>query len=187
VSDRWRAISSPGLSDESPCLSEASSGVRGSQSCLSSVPGAYGLLFDIGHDIVVPTGRLGSLKYSAGWYTYIGSALGGLSGRVGHHLRADKRLHWHIDRLLQYGGVDAVVVTETSQRVECDLACFMVERFEVIPRFGSSDCRCRGHLFYSRSRSHLLEAMLEAVKLVGCQPKVIPRSSLPIGTEHQQP
>jgi Uri superfamily endonuclease len=166
------------LSNRSQCLSGASSGVPESKFNLSSVPGAYGLLFEIGHDIVVPTGRLGSLKYSAGWYTYIGSAMGGISGRVGRHLRADKRLHWHIDWLLPHGEIDAVVIAETSQRVECDLACFMMEGFEVIRRFGSSDCRCRGHLFYGKSHSCLLEATLRAVEVAGCQPKVIPRSLL---------
>ena len=156
----------------------ASSGVLESEINLSSVLGAYGLLCEIDHDIIVPTGRLGSLKHSAGWYTYIGSAVGEISGHVGRHLRADKRLHWHIDWLLPHEEVEAVVIAETSQRVECDLACFMVEGFEVIPRLGSSDCRRRGYLFYGKSYSCLFEATLKAEEVAGCQPKGILRSLL---------
>jgi hypothetical protein len=66
--------------------------------------------------------------------------------------------------------LSAVVAAETHQRVECLLAAFLAQRFHVVHRFGSSDCRCAGHLFWSEVRAPLLDAMLEAVREVGCSP-----------------
>ncbi len=133
--------------------------------------GAYGALFEISKQLAVPTGRLGARTYPAGWYAYIGSALGGISGRIRHHLRArHKRPHWHIDSLLPHGEMSAIVVAETRRRVECLLAAFLAQRFHVVHRFGSSDCRCAGHLFWSEARAPLLDALLEAVQDVGCTP-----------------
>ncbi len=132
--------------------------------------GVYGILFEISQQLAVPTGRLGERAYAAGWYAYIGSALGGISGRIGHHLRTHERPRWHIDHLLPHGEVSAVVVAETHRRVECLLAAFLAQRFDVVHRFGSSDCRCAGHLFWSEARASLLDAILEAVREVGCSP-----------------
>lgn len=137
--------------------------------------GVYGLLFEISRQLAVPTGRLGVRTYPVGWYAYIGSALGGISGRIRHHLRTHKRPHWHIDYLLPHGELSAIVVAETHQRVECLLAAFLAQRFRVVHRFGSSDCGCAGHLFWSEARAPLLDAMLEAVQEVGCSPKKISR------------
>ncbi len=132
--------------------------------------GVYGVLFEISQQLAVPTGRLGVRTYPVGWYAYIGSAMGGISGRIRHHLRTHKRPRWHIDYLLPHGEVSEVVVAETHRRVECLLAAFLAQRFQVVQRFGSSDCRCAGHLFWSEARAPLLDAMLEAVKEAGCSP-----------------
>ncbi len=132
--------------------------------------GVYGVLFEISQQLAVPTGRLGVRTYPMGWYAYIGSAMGGISGRIRHHLRTHERPRWHIDYLLPHGDVSAVVVAETRQRMECLLAAFLAKRFHVVHRFGSSDCRCAGHLFWSEVRAPLLDAILEAVQEVGCSP-----------------
>ena len=109
--------------------------------------------------------------YQAGWYAYIGSAIGGISGRFKHHLGDHHaKPRWHIDYLLPHGELSAVVVAETRRRVECLLAGFLARRFQVVRRFGSSDCRCAGHLFWSEARAPLLDSMLEAVREVGCSP-----------------
>ena len=136
-------------------------------------PGAYGLLIEFRRDMTIPTGRLGAREYRRGWYVYVGSALRGISGRLQHHLRRRKRARWHIDYLLAHGELAAVVTAETRERVECAVASLLAERFEVTPRFGSSDCHCPGHLFRSRTRAALLIATVHAARSLGCHTRVI--------------
>ncbi len=136
-------------------------------------PGAYGLLIEIARNLTIPTGRLGSREYTRGWYVYVGSALRGISGRLHHHLRRRERARWHIDYLLANSELAAVVIAETRERVECALAGFLAERFEITPRFGSSDCRCPGHLFRSRTRAAILDATVHAALSLGCHTRVV--------------
>ena len=136
--------------------------------------GAYFVLFELPDDTVVTSGRLGTRTFSAGWYAYVGSARRGISGRVGHHLRSPKRRpRWHIDYLLPHGEPAAVVAAETDRDVECLLAGLLGSSFDVIPRFGSSDCRCPGHLFRSEFYESLLCATQAATRSVGCAPKIV--------------
>ncbi len=136
-------------------------------------PGAYGLLIELAKNLTIPTGRLGAREYTRGWYVYIGSAMRGISGRLQHHLRRRKRAHWHVDYLLAHGGLEAVVAAKTHDRVECALARLLAERFEVVPRFGSSGCHCSGHLFHSRTGAALLNATVHAARSLGCHTRVI--------------
>ena len=117
--------------------------------------GVYVLVIEVPAACVVDVGRLGRSTFPAGWYLYVGSALGGLAGRVGRHLRAEKRLHWHVDHLLPHGWVREVWyrVAGTPEGAgtasECAIAADLTalpgaERWP--PRFGASDCRCGGHL-----------------------------------------
>lgn len=134
-----------------------------------SLPGAYVLLFKLDCEATILTGRLGLTSYPAGWYAYVGSALGSLRGRIGHHLRSHKRPYWHIDYVLPHGTLSAIVATQTSQRLECRLAAFLARRFPVVRRFGSSDCRCRGHLFRCEAWEPLVDSVLEAMGAACCR------------------
>ena len=87
--------------------------------------GAYGVLFQLERDVTLATGRLGEISYPRGWYVYLGSAMGGISGRLKHHLGPHTRIFWHIDYILPKGKPVAVVVGETDQRVECQLASYL--------------------------------------------------------------
>lgn len=99
---------------------------------------------------------------------YVGSAMGsgGLKARVERHLSDNKKVHWHIDHLLMAKGgkekskkrgnegkrvatVRNVYVIPTGEQVECEAAGRLLEQFEVVGRFGSTDCGCSGHLFHS--------------------------------------
>jgi Uri superfamily endonuclease len=84
-------------------------------------PGAYGVLFKLDRDFTLATSRLGEIFYPRGWYVYVGSAMGGISGRLKHHLGPHTRIFWHIDYILPQGNLISVVVGETDQRVECQL------------------------------------------------------------------
>ena len=68
---------------------------------LPAAPGSYVLLITVAAPLTIHAGRLGAIALSPGTYAYTGSALGpgGLRARVGRHLRAEKRPHWHIDAL----------------------------------------------------------------------------------------
>jgi len=116
-------------------------------------PGTYILIFsNTSAEVVV--GSLGALAFSSGYHVYVGSALGpGGLARVSRHIRLsrlrDKNPRWHIDYLLTDDRFSLIQVycEHTSDRLECPLARDL--DMQVIPGFGSSDCSCPGHLFYS--------------------------------------
>lgn len=69
--------------------------------------------------------------------------------RLHRHLREDKKLHWHIDYLLREARITGILVYGAATRAECRIAEIIGKKYPVIAGFGSSDCRCPGHLFYS--------------------------------------
>jgi len=82
---------------------------------------------------------------------YVGSALGpgGLRARLARHASPSPRKHWHIDFLLPHARVTGALVVESPERIECALASWLAELADsCVPGFGSSDCRCEGHLFF---------------------------------------
>lgn len=118
-------------------------------------PGIYVLVLS-GGEKAVTVGSLGTITFPAGWYCYVGSALGpGGLARVVRHIRVAEsgvfRPHWHIDHLLKNPAFRLVQVwcAKTEKRLECHLAREI--QLQVITGFGSSDCTCPGHLFYSPS------------------------------------
>ena len=111
--------------------------------------GTYVLVITLGSDLTTEVGALGTLSFPAGVYLYTGSALGGLDQRVSRHIRHEKTVKWHIDRLTV--AADSVVAYESYPDYvpECELAsmagdCGMVPS---VDGFGCSDCSCRTHLF----------------------------------------
>lgn len=112
--------------------------------------GTYILALTLRQPRRMDIGKLGAYAFPAGCYLYVGSALGGLRGRVNRHLRANKRIHWHIDYLtLKAPIVNVWWATGTMRR-----ECAWVRRLTLLPEasvpapgFGASDCRCETHLF----------------------------------------
>jgi Uri superfamily endonuclease len=99
------------------------------------------------------TGALGIIHYKAGWHTYVGSALGpGGFSRAERHTRINreknKKPRWHIDFLLlsPFFQISQVLCIQSEERMEC-LVSHQMDG-QVITGFGSSDCKCPGHLFY---------------------------------------
>lgn len=135
--------------------------------------GCYVLILTLGHEQVVPVGRRRLIRFAAGKYAYVGSALGGLEARVRRHGRKDKRLHWHIDYLLRVGRMEKVIWAQTSQKVECRLAHFFSDRFFSVPHFGASDCQCCSHLFWSREEGDLARVARAAFSMCGLAPEII--------------
>ena len=116
-------------------------------------PGIYILLLS-GDGGEYKIGSRGMITFQPGYYCYVGSALGpgGLS-RVARHIRVassrDRPPRWHIDHLLMNPAFRLIRVycAHTTERLECSLAGALI--LPVINGFGSSDCSCEGHLFFS--------------------------------------
>lgn len=102
------------------------------------VPGAYVLVIRL--DAPLP-------PLAPGRYLYCGSAkgAGGLRARLGRHMRKDKKIRWHVDRLTEAGVVEGAFVFEDGD--ECALVAKLSHLPVPWPGFGSSDCRsCQSHL-----------------------------------------
>ena len=111
--------------------------------------GTYVLIITLGSDLTTEVGALGTLSFPAGVYLYTGSALGGLDQRVSRHIRHEKTVKWHIDRLTVAADSVSAYESYPDYVPECELAsmagdCGMVPS---VDGFGCSDCSCRTHLF----------------------------------------
>ncbi len=111
--------------------------------------GVYVLLIRLEKNSKIKTGRLGFVNFRRGFYAYVGSGMNSLEKRIERHLLRRKKKHWHIDSFLGKGKVYKVIYAESKVRKECEIAKKLSERFGSVRNFGSSDCRCRSHLFFS--------------------------------------
>jgi len=130
------------------------------------VTGSYVLIISLDRDTTIEVGALGEMHFRAGAYAYVGSAMSGLDARIARHLRDDKRLHWHVDYLLQHAEVVDVVRVECDERLECRIASALAERLDAVEGFGCTDCGCASHLFYARRIDELRDAVAGAVEEV---------------------
>ncbi|MEM2874901.1 MAG: GIY-YIG nuclease family protein [Candidatus Hadarchaeales archaeon] len=132
--------------------------------------GTYAILLYVPYDISLAVGELGRVEFGAGYYAYLGSALGGIERRVSRHLSTDKKVYWHIDHLMLHARAVDVVAAESEQRKECEVAGHLARELKGVRGFGSSDCRCPGHLFYHPDRNLLLSAVKRAFREAGLSP-----------------
>ena len=121
--------------------------------------GSYVLLIELPEEQTIAIGGLQDVCFPRGCYAYVGSAMGGVKSRVSRHLRRDKKPHWHIDYLLEKASVVDISVCQSEDRVECTIAQALGSQFDSIPGFGSSDCRCRSHLFFTAEERHIKTAV----------------------------
>ena len=113
--------------------------------------GTYLLIITLPKDTTVMVGKQGLLHFKKGYYAYVGSALNGLDQRIQRHLKADKKIHWHIDYLLAFTEIVEIFYKENNRREECSIAQVLERNFTSIPGFGCSDCSCKSHLFFGSS------------------------------------
>lgn len=68
-------------------------------------PDIYFLHIKLNKTLDIRVGKLRTIRFRKGYYIYVGFAMGngGLRARVGRYLLDRKRLHWHIDYLLEAG------------------------------------------------------------------------------------
>ena len=124
--------------------------------------GAYLLIMHLKHDATIRIGKLGLLFFQAGWYIYAGSALNGLEQRIARHMRVEKKLHWHIDYLLQQAAIIDVFYKKAEKKEECLIAQRLHNHLQSVPGFGCSDCSCPSHLFFGTEKQ-----IQSAVKSLG--------------------
>jgi Uri superfamily endonuclease len=123
--------------------------------------GSYILVILIEKDIEILIGALGKIKFQKGFYFYVGSAMGSygsstLANRVKRHLmnKDKKSIHWHIDYLLN--DIKTILIKiyliPSIDPIECFIAgeLFKVSK-NYIKNFGSTDCKCKSHLFYFKN------------------------------------
>lgn len=119
--------------------------------------GTYVLCMRLDEQRKIAIGKLGTFVFPAGYYLYVGSALGpgGLEARLARHRRRGKRPHWHIDYLLRYAHLLEVWSVAPPEHLECRWARAirkMPEAQIVAPGFGSSDCHCPSHLVHFENK-----------------------------------
>ncbi len=112
--------------------------------------GSYVLVIENKKDQNIQIGKLGNIFFKKGFYAYVGSALNGLEQRINRHKRTDKKLHWHIDYLLNKTDIVDVFYKESEEKEECRIAKSFLN-LDSIKGFGCSDCNCESHLFYEKS------------------------------------
>ena len=112
--------------------------------------GAYLAVLHLNCHKRLTIGALGTQSFSPGYYTYAGSAMGGLDARMARHNRKRKKKHWHIDYLRADSEVIAILPVRSSERLECRLVAGLTTLLSAsMPGFGCTDCHCPTHLFFS--------------------------------------
>lgn len=117
--------------------------------------GLYCLVLYVASGTRLQVGARGPLVARRGYYVYVGRARRNLAGRLKSHAFAgDRNPRWHIDHLLRIARTMEVWVLPLVME-ECALADLLVSRGGARPSlegFGSSDCRCSGHLVFFGAR-----------------------------------
>jgi sugar fermentation stimulation protein A len=112
--------------------------------------GSYLLLIRLQKKSALSVGRLPKSVFQAGYYLYVGSAMSGLSSRLARHRQKNNKIHWHIDYLTAGASHVLPIPIRSSERLECEIAGALSSIMQSGPRgFGSSDCECTTHLFFS--------------------------------------
>lgn len=124
--------------------------------------GVYALLLSLPQRQTLSIGQLGQFEFPAGFYLYLGSALGpgGLEARLRRHIRRDKKRHWHIDWLRASATLEVIWARRIDTRLECDwarTAATLPAASIPAPRFGASDCHCPSHLYHYPARPALAD------------------------------
>lgn len=127
---------------------------------METVTGSYILVIYLSKKQTITIGSLKAIHFPAGYYAYVGSAMGGLKSRISHHQKKDNKPHWHIDYLLQKASINEVIPCPTKDRVECIIARALGSQFDSIPGFGSSDCQCHSHLFFAINKSQMKSTIM---------------------------
>lgn len=119
--------------------------------------GIYHLLLHLEKPVRLHVGALGLCSFPAGYYTYTGRAMRGLSARINRHIGKKKIKRWHIDyfrpraKLVEIRIIPTNIPEEEERLV---IILWNLAKEEMrdnaipIPGFGSSDSRMPAHLIF---------------------------------------
>ena len=121
---------------------------------ITSRSGTYVLVLRSSIHRRLAIGRLGPLVLEPGTWLYVGSAFGpgGLRARTNRHRTKHTGRRWHIDFLKPWVRLAEIWFTEDPVHREHEWANWFGSNEGLhtpLPGFGSSDCRCRSHLFHA--------------------------------------
>jgi Uri superfamily endonuclease len=126
--------------------------------------GTYILLLELEKSQKIKPGKLAEAYFKKGIYVYVGRARKGLKTRLRRHARKEKKLFWHIDYLLRKAKLREIW-TRKNVFDECRTVSNLLDSFpspsQVHKGFGSSDCRCPGHLLHVSSPKRELRLRLQ--------------------------
>ncbi len=132
--------------------------------------GSYVLLIKLSEEQTITIGSLRVLDFPHGYYAYVGSAMNGFKSRIGRHLKTNKRPHWHIDYLLRKAAITDIILCETRDRIECNIAQALKGQYDSILGFGSSDCKCNSHLFFATGE--MKQEIMTILNSLGMKPRL---------------
>ena len=128
--------------------------------------GIYILIIDIDKNLATKTGTLGRIEFTKGLYAYVGSAQNNLEKRVLRHLSKHKKIKWHIDYLFNnsHTRILKVFYKKANKTQECKTAKNINNFGSPINGFGSSDCKCKSHLFKIKNLSMIQKLNFDEYK-----------------------
>jgi sugar fermentation stimulation protein A len=127
--------------------------------------GSYLLVLRLDRQRLVKIGRLNAIVFQKGYYVYVGSAMNNLTARIQRHGKIRKREHWHIDYLTRAADGFLSLPIRSSHREECEIADSLSSILASGPSgFGSSDCHCKTHLFWSKENPLHLESFHDTLQ-----------------------
>jgi sugar fermentation stimulation protein A len=110
--------------------------------------GSYILVLKLPAGRTIKIGKLGKIRFEAGFYLYVGSAQKNLTQRLERHRRERKNLFWHVDYLRAEAEFHCAMPIRTADDLECELGSALKKLADwEVPHFGCSDCSCSSHLF----------------------------------------
>ena len=128
-------------------------------------PGAYLLIIHLPEDITLRV-RKRVFHLRKGFYVYVGSAMNGLGRRLRRHFCGRRKLHWHIDFLLEEARLVRAYAVFSNERLEDELSIAVSGVGEGIEGFGASDRRLRSNLYRFESEPFaLMERILRRKNL----------------------
>ncbi|AKI96997.1 GIY-YIG nuclease family protein [Kosmotoga pacifica] len=124
--------------------------------------GSYVLLIKVDKRLEVKT-MARSFEIFPGYYCYIGSAMGTLSGRIGRHLKGAKKRFWHIDFLLTEARIVLAILVPSSIKTEERISRLFAKFGEAVEHFGASDCDTSSNLYQIKKENFFkaLESVFE--------------------------
>jgi sugar fermentation stimulation protein A len=68
----------------------------------------------------------------------------------------NKKMKWHIDYFRKEAKIVNIFAIPSRKKIECKIAWKILKRADsFIPKFGSSDCNCKSHLFYFKDKKSI--------------------------------